>query len=554
MNIAIVLFLAANAMRPGGDLRDVSMRPLSTAAPAVRIDAMPFARTVTCSDYTLTGTAPGAGAVSWAAAPSGASGACTGTTSWNCVVDVNPANVGEGVEVITVTQGTLTDTETIGFYVDGEHSCVTAQNTNGTYNAGVLNLDAVASWTNVGTSGLAFAQGTGSMQPTYRTNVIGGQPVVRYDSDDMSFAGLVADWPFLNNGADFTVEAVWTAGIADPNALATLFGTRAAAGVGVGFALGVDDRTSSSKDDATYHVMGNGAAVNFAYVGVNDTINQRIWHSQSTTLDDDAGAGADAFHYVDNALLSSSVISVGYSASNPGQQFRIAMSTVFAPDVWRLSIYAFALTATQRGINKAVDDWALGGTLPILANALNPDNTWLFIGDSLTIGSGGIATWVEKLQPSAPSVDFVVSAAGGIKAADILARWRAADDPAPARVFVLGGINNVANSETAATAMTSLNTLYAEAKAAGTEVVAMSTLPFGTSALWSAPEQVELETMNAAILASADVDIAVDFYTAMQDPADLDAILPAYRVADGVHPSEAGTANMASVMATALGL
>ena len=300
--------------------------------------------------------------------------------------------------------------------------------------------------------------------------------------------------------------------------------------------------------------MGNGATLPFAYVGANDSISQRFWHSQSTILNDDGGAGADAFHYVDGVLLSSTITSVAYSAGTPVQQFRIGMSTVVAPDVWRVMVYQSALTTTQQDINKAVDEWAFGGTLPVTASILNPANTWLFVGDSLTAGSGGVSTWVAKLHPSAPTIDFVVSANGGIKAADILARWRALDDPAPARVFVLGGINNVANGESAATALTSLNTLYAEAKAAGTEVVAMSTLPFGTSALWSAPEQVELETMNAAILASADVDIHVDFYTAMQDPADLDAILPAYRLADGVHPSEAGTANMAAVMATALGL
>ena len=34
------------------------------------------------------------GAVSWSASPSGASGACTGTDSFSCVVDVDPDAVG----------------------------------------------------------------------------------------------------------------------------------------------------------------------------------------------------------------------------------------------------------------------------------------------------------------------------------------------------------------------------------------------------------------------------------------------------------------------------
>ena len=543
----------SEAQRPFPSMSS-EMVPNVGAAP-LSITALPYARTVTCTGaITITGTATGAGAVSWSASPDGASGACTGTTSWSCPVAVSPNAAGEGVETITITQGALTRTVDVGFYVAGSHTCNTSQNPNGTFGSGMSDLAAIASWTNTGSSGLAFTQGTGSLQPTWRTGVISGQPVVRFDSGDMIFSGLVADWSFLNNGTPFTVEAVWVAGIADPNVLAVVFGTRTATLNGIGFAMGTDDRTASSRDDTTYHVMGNGAALNFAYVGPNDSIAQRNWHLQSTVLNDDAGAGADAFHYVDGSLLSSDIISAGYAAGNPVQQFRIGMSSVVAPDVFRLMIYPFALTATQQGINKEVDEWALGGSFPVLASITNPANTWLFVGDSLTAGSGGVATWVGKLHASVPTVDFAVSANGGINSAAILARWRASDDPPPARIFVLGGINDVANGVSAATALASLQTIYSEASALGTDVVALSTLPFGTSALWSAPDQVQLEIMNAAILADANVDHAIDVYTAMQDPADLDAILPAYRLADGVHPSEAGTANMAAVVATALGL
>jgi lysophospholipase L1-like esterase len=459
------------------------------------------------------------------------------------------------VETITVSQaGGGSSTVDVGFYVDGSHTCNTSQNPNGTFGSGMSDLDAVATWVNTGSSALDFIEPTASLQPAWRTNVIAGQPVVRYDSGDMSYAGAVADWPLLNNGSDFTVEAVWVAGIEDPNIIATLFGTRASGGVVTGFALGSDDRAGSSRDDTSYHVMGNGTTTNFAYIGPSNSVSQRNWHLQSTILDDDAGAGADAFHYVDNVLLSSSIISAAYQAGNPSQQFRIGMSTIFAPDVFRVTVYASALTATQRGINEAVDEWALGGSFPVVATIFDPANTWLFVGDSLTAGSGGITPWVDKLQAYAPTVDFVVSAEGGINSAAILARWRASDTPPPARIFVLGGINDVGFSQPASVALTSLQAIYSEAKALGVEVIALSTPGVGTSVLWSAPEQIEIEAMNAAILADTNVDFAIDMYTAMQDPADLDAILPAYRLADGVHPSEAGTTFMADTIATALGL
>jgi len=530
-------------------------RPVGGATSTLTIDAMPYARTVTCGSYTLTGSASGAGAVSWSASPSGASGSCTGTTSWSCVVSVAPDATGEGVETITVSQsGGGSDTETIGFYVAGAHSCAMAQNVDGSYNSTLTNLDPAAPWQNTGSSALDFIQPTGTAQPTFRTSIVGGQPVVRYDSGDFSYAGLVADWPFLNNGSDFTVEAVWVAGVPDPNVLAVLFGTRTSIGTGVGFAMGMDDRTSSSRDDAVYNVMGNGSAVNFAYIGANNSIAQQQWHHHSVVLDDDGGAGADAFHYVDGSLLSSSTITASYSASNPGQQFRIGMATAVAPDVWRVSVYAKALTTTEQEINRAVDEWALDGTFPIAYSPPDPENTWLFIGDSLTAGSGGVATWVEKLHDEVPTVDFINAAKGGASTSAMLTAWRANDDPAPARVFVLGGINDIVADATAASAFANLNTIYTEAQAAGVEVVAIATLPFGTSTYWTAGRQTQLEALNASVLASLDADFTVNLYTAMQDPADLDAILPAYRLSDGLHPNEAGTAAMAAAVATALGL
>lgn len=361
MNIAILAFLAANAMRPGGDMRDGAMGPppggASAPSASVTIAAMPYARTVTCSTYTLTGTATGGAAVTWAASPSGASGACTGTDSWSCVVDVDPDAVGEGVEVITVTSGTATDTETIGFYVDGEHSCFLAQSVNGAYNVGLSNLDAVATWENLGSSALDVTQGTGAAQPTFRTSIVGGQPVVRCDGGDRVAAATASDWTFLYQGADFTVEHVhkWTSGTQ------TYVTTQQSASV-----HGMT--TSGDITGKTYFYIYNATpTINFSVVSgsVNTVAKFNLLQS---VLDDDGGAGADAFTYNNGGAATTATRASTYSVTTAQPLNLCAFNGGTSPlngDFFRVHIYQSALSSTQRGINKAVDEWALGGTLPV---------------------------------------------------------------------------------------------------------------------------------------------------------------------------------------------
>jgi len=98
--VAVLLALPTAAQWSGSKSRNWGATGgwTSTTKPSgasLTINAMPYTRTVTCGSYTLTGSASGAGAVSWSASPSGASGSCTGTTSWSCVVSVAPDATGE---------------------------------------------------------------------------------------------------------------------------------------------------------------------------------------------------------------------------------------------------------------------------------------------------------------------------------------------------------------------------------------------------------------------------------------------------------------------------
>ena len=342
-------------------LRRVSvLEPTFTAGGAtasVTIDAPAYTRTVTASSYTLTGTSTGSGAVTWSASPSGSSGACTGTDTWSCVVTVTPDAVGEGVEVITVTRGAASDTETLGFYVAGAHSTFLSQNVNGSYNVGLADLDAVSTWENVGTSALDITQaGAAALKPTFRTAMVGGQPTVRCDGGDSLAASTATDWTFLNSGVDWTIEinGRMVSGLGSGTYIAT-----AAASGGNGTAA------INVANDMYLNMYNATPAQNFSLQKAY-TIN--VFHLVSFVLDDDGGAGADLSNNVDSLAAATAARASTYSATTASALSVCKYAGGTFPllgDLFRVLIYQSALDSTQRGINKAVDEWALGGTLPV---------------------------------------------------------------------------------------------------------------------------------------------------------------------------------------------
>jgi hypothetical protein len=365
MNLAILTLLAANAIRPGGDMRDVSMRPPSgpaTAGPTLTIDAMPYERTVVCGEYIeVTGTSTGSGAVSWSASPSGDSGSCTGTDSWACLVSVSPDDVGEGVETITVSRGSASDDVTIGFYVAGSHSCFLAQDTDGDYNATMADLDPVATWSNSGTSGLDVTQGTGTAQPTFRTGIVDGQPVVRCDGGDNVAASTASDWTFLSDGTSVTAGGVFL--LSALPSVSTLIATRSGSSTS---SKGVDIHVGESGGTSGILAfrLSDGSAITLSVNSSAVTTFAGKFHSFATTLD-------STTPNVSQVINSSTAVTASGTFATGNPVFPLTLCADGAGgrrltgDVFRVVIYQSALSSTQRGINQAVDEWALGGTLPV---------------------------------------------------------------------------------------------------------------------------------------------------------------------------------------------
>lgn len=563
--VAVLLSLPSSSTAVRfGVWSDTAVQLQRATASNVVITALPYAYTTTCTGaITLTGTGVGAGAVTWAASPSGDSGSCTGTTSWSCAVSVWPDAAGEGVETITVTQvGSGSASTQVGFYIADPHTCLLTESIDGLYNSTLTNGDALATWHNLGSSGLDVVQATGAQQPNYETGTVSGQPTVFFDGDDRMAGALASDWAFLHNGGAYTVDVVFSTQKSSPYTWQTALATSTTgAAASRGLTMALDDRFSVSRFQQGLFFVSNGAAFNVVNATPVDTLLAGRFSNFTARFFD--GAGNDGFAYVNGALQSSVARASTFDPADPAAPLTIgALGTGTNPltgYVYAVLIYTRSLSDVERTINQDVHSWALGGGLPRFPTAAEPDDdVWAFVGDSITAGSSGVTPWPDKLALEAPTKTFVNTAVSGATTNLALANFRAgATFPAatvPKKVFILVGINNIRGGTTAATAFSPLSTNYQEVRRQGSELYVMTILPNGNDVSWTAPEQVQHEAFNALITAASPVTAYIDLYTLMGEPGTPIDLATVYDVGDGLHPSEAGTTFMANTVKTALGL
>lgn len=367
----------------GGE--DGFFRPTGGGESTVTIDAMPYTRTVTCDTITVTGTYTGTAPTGWSASPSGDTGSCTdlGGGTFSCVVDVDPDASGEGVETITIGN----DTVDIGFYVAGSHSCFLAQSVDGSYNSTLADSDPVATWENLGSSALDVTQGTAANQPTLRTSIVGGNPVVRCDGGDNLAAATASDWAFIDDGTGSTLD---TMTMASTSAVMTIASTSTGSGTNKGFGHRYNTTFRGS------FFIASGLTVSINLTGANNTLPSGTFSSLVTTVDD-AASPKVTLYANGSSIASGSNILVAGSPANPLTLCATPTPTfALTGDLFRVIIYQSALDATQRGINQAVDEWALGGTLPVTPPTVHVDASDL---SSITSPDAPVTAWINTVDP-----------------------------------------------------------------------------------------------------------------------------------------------------------
>lgn len=118
----------------------------------------------------------------------------------------------------------------------------------------------------------------------------------------------------------------------------------------------------------------------------------------------------------------------------------------------------------------------------------------------------------------------------------------------PVTVVVLGGVNDGAGRGT----IGNLRAIYQAARAQGARVVALTELPWRGYARWSQAAQDRQDAARRWILAGGDglVDVTIDTFIELSDPARPGYLDPRYDSRDHLHPNAAGQRRIATLVGT----
>lgn len=162
------------------------------------------------------------------------------------------------------------------------------------------------------------------------------------------------------------------------------------------------------------------------------------------------------------------------------------------------------------------------------------------IGDSITNGTNSYACYLNRQCNT--EFDFYNYGVNGETTSRIKSRFQA--DIISHRfdeVIIMGGINN-GNNANAVEA--DLQDMYTMAKQAGMRVIALTITPYKGYREWTPPLQNRNDAVNSWIMdtvnGAKDVDIRADVYSALEDPANPDAMKDEYANPDKLHPNRAG--------------
>ena len=218
-----------------------------------------------------------------------------------------------------------------------------------------------------------------------------------------------------------------------------------------------------------------------------------------------------------------------YAATGAGATAAVSSTAGYATDVgaW------FNLTPR-------IKDLLSNGSVPVVA-----------VGDSITTGDYPTHLW--GLLAKSRIVDAGVN---GNKTSDVLLRLATDVIPEnPAAVTLLVGINDLIQGVTQATIQANILLIVERLVTAGIFVVVSTLTPCKGYANWSEAMQTTIDEINTWILTTVDAldgVAAVDNYTPLEDPANLDALLPAYDYGDHLHPGDAADPVIAGVFAAAI--
>ena len=122
-------------------------------------------------------------------------------------------------------------------------------------------------------------------------------------------------------------------------------------------------------------------------------------------------------------------------------------------------------------------------------------------------------------------------------------------------ILILGGVNDIYIGRSITQIKNNLSAIYRGAKEGGMRVIGMTVNPTKTYTNRRNPDihyrpehQPLIDELDSWIMSNPDIDVKVDIYSTLEDPANPDATNPRYLSADTLHPNAAGYELIASTI------
>lgn len=175
----------------------------------------------------------------------------------------------------------------------------------------------------------------------------------------------------------------------------------------------------------------------------------------------------------------------------------------------------------------------------------------IYIADRVACLGDSITNSMYAYLQTALGAGWFVGNGGiaGNSTASMLLRYADVISTGTEYVVVMGGVNDIAGSTTDVDVEANLQAIYTGLKAWGKTVIAVTITPWKNHALWTAGKQTYTDNVNTWIMNTAtNVDYRIDAYSVLEDPDNLDALLPAYDSTDHLHLSVAGYTALANTI------
>jgi len=224
--------------------------------------------------------------------------------------------------------------------------------------------------------------------------------------------------------------------------------------------------------------------------------------------------------------------------------------------------------------------WITAMHVPLHASAATTPRVLVAFGDSITEGAGAVkengkpvnypdrlAARLGALPGGAGATVINAGIAGNRLLADGvgpkgISRFEhdVLAQPGITHVVILIGINDIGFSmpegasepirgqPPAEELIVGLQALIQQAQVRGVKVLLGTLPPFKGASYWSKEKESRRDVVNRWIRTRRNVDAVIDFDAAMRDPADPEALKPAYDSGDHLHPGNAGYAAMADAI------